>query len=80
MPLSQIDPSAMDYIDTDGMAKYLLKMLSIPATTVRGNEEVAEIRAQRQEAQQAAQEEQQAAQFMEAAGQAAPAVRAIQDL
>lgn len=80
MPLSQIDPSAMDYIDTDGMAKYLLKMLSIPATTVRGNEEVAEIRAQRQEAEQAAQAEQQAAQFMESAGQAAPAVRAIQDL
>jgi hypothetical protein len=78
MPLSQIDPSAMDYIDIDGMSKYLLKVLGVPATTIRGNDQVAEIRAERQEAQAAVEEQQQAVQLMEAAGQAAPAYRALE--
>lgn len=78
MPLSQIDQSAMDYIDIDGMAKYLLKTLSIPATTIRGNEQVEQLRQQRQQAQEAAQAQQEAAQFMESAGQAAPAIKALQ--
>jgi hypothetical protein len=78
MPLSQIDPAAMDYIDIDGMSKYLLKVLGVPATTIRGNDQVAEIRAERQEAQAAVEEQQQAVQLMEAAGQAAPAYRALE--
>jgi hypothetical protein len=75
-PLSQIDPAAMDYIDIDGMSKYLLKMLSVPATTIRGDEEVLAIREDRQAQQQQMMENQQAMQYMEAAGQAAPALRA----
>jgi hypothetical protein len=78
MPLSQIDQSAMDYIDIDGMSRYLLKVLGVPASTIRGNDQVAEIRQDRAEAQEAAQADQQAIQFMEAAGQAAPAVRALE--
>jgi hypothetical protein len=75
-PLSQIDPAAMDYIDIDGMSKYLLRMLSVPATTIRGDEQVAAIREQRQQQQAEAMQNQQTMQFMEAAGQAAPALRA----
>jgi hypothetical protein len=75
-PLSQIDPAAMDYIDIDGMSKYLLRMLSVPATTIRGDDEVAAIREQRQQQQAEAMQNQQTMQFMEAAGQAAPALRA----
>jgi len=75
-PLSQIDPSSMDYIDIDGMSKYLLRMLAVPATTIRGEDEVNAIREQRQAQQQQAMENQQAMQYMEAAGQAAPALRA----
>ena len=78
MPLSQIDPSAMDYIDIDGMARYLLKTLSIPASTIRGNFEVDQLRQERQAAQEAAQADQQTLQLMEAAGQAAPAYRALE--
>lgn len=78
MPLSQIDPSAMDYIDIDGMAKYLLKVLGVPATTIRGSDQVSQLRQERQEAQEAAEESQETMQFMEAAGQAAPAIRALE--
>jgi hypothetical protein len=75
-PLSQIDPSSMDYIDIDGMSKYLLKTLSVPATTIRGEEEVAQLREQRAEQQRQQMESQETMQFMEAAGQAAPALKA----
>ena len=76
-PLSQIDQSAIDYIDVDGMAKYLLKTLSVPATTIRGESQVEEIRAQRAEQQQAMAEQQEVAQYAEAAGSAAPMVKAV---
>jgi hypothetical protein len=77
-PLAQIDQSVVDYIDVDGMAKYLMNTLSVPATTVRGQEEVAVRRQQR--AEQAAAEKQRTDQLeaAEAAGNAAPALRAIQ--
>jgi len=75
-PLSQIDPTSMDYIDIDGMAKYLLKTLSVPATTIRGDEEVMMLRQQRQQAQQEQAQNQETMQYMEAAGQAAPALKA----
>jgi len=77
-PLAQIDQSVVDYIDVDGMAKYLMNTLSVPATTVRGQAEVAARRQQR--AEQAAAEKQRTDQLeaAEAAGNAAPALRAIQ--
>ena len=78
MPLSQIDQSAMDYIDIDGMAKYLLKVLGVPATTIRGADQVQQMRMEREEAMQAAQQTQETMQMMEAAGAAAPAYRALE--
>jgi len=76
-PLSQIDQSAIDYIDVDGMAKYLLKTLSVPATTIRGDGQVEEIRSQRAEQQQQMQEMQEAQMAAESAGAAAPMVKAV---
>jgi hypothetical protein len=75
-PLSQIDPSSMDYIDIDGMSKYLLKTLSVPATTIRGDEEVAQLREQRAEQPRQQMQSQETMHFMEAAGPAAPALEA----
>jgi hypothetical protein len=77
-PLAQLDQQVLDYIDADGMAKYLLKTLSIPATTIRGDGEVAQMRSMRQEQQAQAAEQQQIMQLAEAAGNAAPMVRAVE--
>ena len=77
-PLAQIDPSVMDYIDMDGMAKHLIKVLAIPAVAIKSDDEVAQIRVQRQEQQQAMAEQQQQAQVMETAGKAAPMMKAMQ--
>jgi len=77
-PLAQLDQQVLDYIDVDGMAKYLLKTLSIPATTIRGDGEVAQMRSMRQEQQAQAAEQQQIMQLAEAAGNAAPMVRAVE--
>lgn len=78
-PLGQLDPSVMDYVDIDGMAKYLMETLSIPATSVRGDEEVAMIRQERaaQQEQQAALQE--AAQQAEIAKNATPAIQELRN-
>ena len=76
-PLSQLDPSIMDYVDSDGISRHLIKILSVPATAVRGDQEVAILRAQRQEQQQAMAQQQEIMQTAEAAGNAAPMVRAL---
>lgn len=78
-PLSQIDQSVVDYIDADGMTKYILDTLAVPASTVRGVQEVEEIRGQREQAAQQEQEMAQMAQAAQAMGQAAPALKAIGD-
>lgn len=79
-PLTQIDPSVVDYIDTDGLAQHIVKVTNVPATVVRGQTEVAQLRAQRQQQQQQMMELQQAAQAAQAAGEAAPALRAVDDV
>ena len=78
-PLSQIDPSVMDYVDMDGLVKHLIKVLSIPAVAVRGDEQVAQIRQQRQEAQEQQAEMMAQQQQMEAMGKAAPMVQAMNE-
>ena len=47
MPLTQIDQSVIDYLDLDGLAKHIIKVTGTPATTVRGEGEVAQLREQR---------------------------------
>jgi len=78
-PLSQLDPGIMDYVDSDGISKHLIKILGVPATAVRGDREVQQLRAQRQQQQQEQMEQMQLMQTAEAAGNAAPMVRALDD-
>ena len=77
-PFAQIDPGVLDFLDVDGMAKEMIKVLSIPATVVKGDEEVAEVREQRQAQQQKQAEQQEMMQTAEAAGNAAPMMKAVQ--
>lgn len=77
-PLAQIDQSVIDYIDADGLAKYLMNTLSVPATTIRGDQEVNAIRESRADQQQADQLQQQQLQTAEAMGAAAPMMKAMQ--
>ncbi len=76
-PLMGLDPAIVDHIDSDGLAKHVIKVLGIPASVTRGEREVAVIRAQRQQQQAQQAEMQQAMQAAEAAGNAAPAVKAV---
>ncbi len=76
-PLMGLDPGIVDHIDSDGLAKHVIKVLGIPASVTRGTLEVGAIRAQRQQQQQEQAEMQQAMQAAEAAGNAAPAVKAV---
>lgn len=51
-PLVQVDPAAMDAIDTDKAFKGIARNLSIPTDWMRSDEDIARIRAERAEAQQ----------------------------
>jgi len=78
-PLMSIDPSIADYLDMDGMAQHLIKTLSIPATVVRGEQEVLGKRDERAAEQAQQQEMAEAMQVAQAAGKAAPMVKAVDD-
>ena len=76
-PLMQIDPGVVDYLDLDGLAQHIIKVTNVPATVVRGAQEVDEVRNQRQQAEAQQQSMQQAAMTAEAAGNVAPAINAV---
>jgi len=80
MPLMNLDQSVGDYLDTDGLAKHIIKVTGTPATVVRGDGEVLGLRQQRAQAMQAEAQLQAAQQMAEAAGNAAPAVRAVDEV
>ena len=77
-PLSQLAPEIMDYVDADGIAKHMIKILGVPATAVRSAQQVALIREQKAQAAAEMAEQQELMQTAEAAGNAAPMLRAIQ--
>ena len=76
-PLSQVNPTVFDYVDMDGLAKYIIRVLGVPASTIKSDQQVAQEREARQQQQQMA-EQQEALQTAEAAGKAAPALKALQ--
>ena len=78
-PMVQLDPSILDNVDADGFVKHLIRVLSVPATAVRGEEEIARIRRQRAAEQQQQQQMMQSMQAAQAAGEAAPFIRAVTD-
>tara|TARA_R110002020_G_scaffold5666_3_gene23311 strand:- start:2670 stop:3362 length:693 start_codon:yes stop_codon:yes gene_type:complete len=75
--MSQFAP-VLDYLDTDGLAKYVQKVLGLPAAVMKSDAQVQQLRNERQQQQQAQAEQEQLVQQAEAAGAAAPMVKAIQ--
>jgi len=68
MPLVNLNPEIMDYINFDEMAKELMISGGMPQKIIRGDKEVYQLRQQRASAQQQAQQMQQ----IETMGKAAP--------
>ena len=79
-PLMQVDPNVVDFLDVDGLAKHIIKTTGVPASVVRGEEEVAAIREQKQQMQAQMAADQRAAMLGKAAGEAAPGLRAADDV
>ncbi len=79
MPLMQLDQGVADYLDMDGLAKHIIKVTGTPAAVVRGEGEVSGIRENRAAAMQQQQEMMMAQQMASAAGDAAPALRAVDE-
>jgi len=77
-PLAQLDPNIFDFVDMDGLVKFVAKTVGTPAAVLRGEAEVLQLREQRSVVQQQQQELAQAQQLAETAGSAAPALKAIQ--
>ena len=75
--MSQFAP-VLDYLDTDGLAKYVQKVLGLPAAVMKSDAQVQQLRNERQQQQQAQAEQEQQMQQAEAVGAAAPMVKAIQ--
>lgn len=65
--LAQIDPSVLDNINSDGIAKHSAQILGVPEIAIRNADEVESMRKQRAEAEQQMMEMQQAQQGAEIA-------------
>lgn len=78
-PLAQVDPGIVDFLDIDGIAKHLIRVLGIPAEVTKGEDEVRNIRYQRKASQ--AQVQQQATEMNQAEmlNKAAPALKALNE-
>ena len=79
-PLMQVDPNVVDFLDVDGLAKHIIKTTGVPASVVRGAEEVAVIREQKQQMQAQMAPDQRTAMLAKAAGEGAPGLRAADDV
>ena len=66
-----------DYLDVDGLTKYLIDATGMPASVVRSDEQVSQLRRQRAQQEQQAAQQQQAAQTAENAGAVAPFIKAV---
>jgi len=75
--VSQLAPQTLDYIDPPGLIKNLIKILGLPATMIRSDEEVKQIAEEKAEANQQQAEMQQQMAESEMARNVAPAVQAV---
>jgi len=75
--VSQLAPQTLDYIDPPGLIKNLIKILGLPATMIRSDEEVQQIAQEKAEAQQQQAMMQQQMAESEMARNVAPAVQAV---
>lgn len=76
-PLAQIEPGIFDYVDMDGLVKFVARTVGVPASVLRSETDVVNIRDERQQAEAQQAEMMQAQQAAEAAGAAAPALKAV---
>ena len=72
-----VDPKIIDFLDIDGIAKHLIRVLGIPAEVTKGEEEIAGIRYQRQQDQAKQQEQMKQMQDAEMMNKTAPALKAL---
>ena len=77
-PLASVDPGVFDHLDTDGLVRYMLRTLSIPASVTKGQDDVTRTRQSRQEQVMAQQQMTEATQTAEALGAVAPAIKVLQ--
>ena len=54
--MAQMSPDVMDVVDFDNVGRLLAKRMGVPAEAMRGEEEIEQIKAQRQQAQQQAEQ------------------------
>ena len=76
MQIAEVAP-VMDYLDSDKLVKYLVDTTGIPATVIRSDEEVAQLRRQAQQQQQQQAEAETQMMQAQALGDAAPMVKAL---
>lgn len=76
LQLAEVAP-VMDYLDENGLVKYLIDVAGIPARVIRSDDEVADIRKQQAEQAQLAAEQQQQAQSAETMQKSAPMIKAL---
>ena len=74
--MSQFAP-VLDYLDSDGLAKYVQSTLGLPAKVMRSAAEVQQIQQEKQQQQMEQAQLQQAQQVAESAGKIAPALKAV---
>ena len=79
-PLAEIEPGIFDYVDMDGLVKFVARTVGVPASVLRAEQDVMAIREERQKAEAQAQQMAMAQQAAESAGAAAPALKAVGQL
>jgi hypothetical protein len=76
LQVGQVAP-VQDYIDSDKLIKYLVDTTGIPASVIRSDEEVAQIRRQQQQQQEQQGQQQQQMEIAQQAQMVAPLVKAV---
>jgi hypothetical protein len=76
LQVGQVAP-VTDFLDADGLVRYIAETTGIPATVLRSDEQVAEVRRQQAQAQAQQAQMQQAMMAAEAGGAMAPLVKAV---
>jgi len=79
-PLAQLDPGIFDYIDMDGLVRFITRTIGVPASVLRSEGQVLNMREERAQAAEAQAQLDQASQVADAAGRAAPALKAVGNL
>ena len=80
VPLAQIRPEVLDNVNDDEVLRDIAKQAGLPARFLRGQDDVAQIRESRRQAQEAAKKEATAMQAVEGAGKLAPLLKTIQEV